>query len=303
MDRKIKSLSVYQKNLVLKSSEDDAVEGEEYLITRSTYEPVKGRLLEETQYSQDRQAEQITRNGYDDQGFLTSEELLDGAGNELEKRSFEPDDQGRIAREFIHYADGTADRIEYVYDEKGRVVKKEHFDDEGEHENTEVFTYEGDMVVREAMTDAEGELLSETVYTYREDGQLEELLVNKPEEETWFRKVYRYDETGAREAVTTFNRDEEPVERVLFEYDDHGRPIQVVEENRKQKNTLHMEYNEQGDIVFQEEYDVNGELVNRIERNYSADGLLLESRVLLRDFQRGVSRNYVVRNEYSFFES
>ncbi|MEE4178575.1 MAG: hypothetical protein V2I46_13800 [Bacteroides sp.] len=303
MDKKIKSLSVYQKNLVLKSSGDDALQSEEYLITQSIYEPMFGKLAEETQYNPDGQVEQVMRYGYDDKGFLISEELLDGDGNVLEKRSFEADEQGRIAREFIHYADDTADRIEYSYDEQDRVVKKDRFDDDGDPETTERFEFDGDRIIRESVTDADGEILSETVYKYRDDGQLEEMLVNKPEEETWFRKVYRYDEAGVREAVTTYNQDEEPVERVVFEHDEQGRPTKVVDENRRQKNTLHMEYNEHGEIVFQEEYDMNGELVNRIERTYAADGLLLESHVLVRNFQRNVSRNYTLRNEYSFYES
>lgn len=303
MDKKIKSLSVYQKNLVLKSSVDEELDSEEYLITQSIYEPAFGKLAEETQYNPEGEVEQVMRCSYDDKGFLVVEELLDGDGNVLEKRSFEPDGQGRIAREFIHYADDTADRIEYTYDEQGRVVNKERFDDDGDSETIEIFEFDGDRIIRECITDADEEILSETVYTYREDGQLEELLVNKPEEETWFRKVYRYNEAGVREAVTTYNQDEEPVERVVFEHDEHGRPNKVVDENRRQKNTLHMEYNNQGDIVFQEEYDMNGELVNRIERTYAADGLLLESHIQVRNFQRNVSRNYSLRNEYSFFES
>ena len=302
MSKKIKSLSVYQRNLVLKSSADETLENEEHLISRSIYESDFGKLAEETQFNQDGEVDQVMRYQYNDEGFLVSEELLDGEGEVLEKRSFEPDGQGRMAREFIHYADGTADRIEYAYDAQGHLVKKERFDDEGDPENLELFEFEGDRLVRESKTDADGELLAETLYTYREDGQTEEVIVNNPEEESWFRKVYRYTDAGLREAVTTYNRDEEPVERVLFEHDAHERPVKIVEENRRQKNTLNMEYNEQGDIVFQEEYDRNGELVNRIERTYAADGLLLKSQVLMRNFQRNISRNYVLRHEYSFFD-
>lgn len=302
MDKKIKSLSVYQKNLILKSSADDSPGSREYLLSRSLYEPVHGKLSEEAQFNPDGEMEQVMRYDYDANGFLTSEELVDGEGNVLEKRSFEPDEQGRIAREFIHYADGSADRIEYSWDEKGRVEKKERFDDEEELETTEVFEFEGDLIVREAVLGSDGEILSETLYSYLEDGQLEEMVVSKPEEDTWFRKMYRYNEAGVREAVTTYDQGGQPVERVVFEHDEHGRPVQVVEENRREKNTLHMEYNERGDIVFQEEYDLNGELTNRIERTYAADGLLLESHVVVRNLQRNVSRNYSLRHEYSFFE-
>lgn len=302
MDKKIKSLSVYQKNLVLKSSVDDALESEEYLLTHSVFEPSHGKLVEETQYHPEGHVDQVMRYGYDDQGFLVSEELLDGEGEVLEKRSFEPDQQGRTAREFIHYADGTADRIEYAYDAQNRVIKKRRFDDEGDPETTEVFEYGEDHILRETKTDAGGELLSETIYSYREDGQLEEMVVNQPEEDSWYRKVYRYTDSGLREAVTTYNQDEEPVERVVFEHDEHERPVKVVEENRRQKNTLNMEYNQRGDIIFQEEFDRNGELVNRIERTYAADGLLLESQVTIRNFQRNISRDYTLRHEYSFFE-
>jgi YD repeat-containing protein len=302
MDKKIKSLSVYRKNVVLKSSTDDALEDEEFLISESLFEPAFGKLVKETQYNGDGQVEQVMSYTYNEKGFLTGEELLDVDGSVLEKRSFEPDDQGRIAREFVHYADGSADRIEYAYDDAGRVVRKERYDDDDALESAENIVYEGEVVVCESVVDAEGEILSETLYIYDDNGRLAEIVSDNREEGLWFTKVYRYDDAGHRQAATTFNQEGEAVERILFENDEKGRPIQIVDENRRQRNTIRMAYDERGEIIFQEEHDLNGELVNSIERSYDADGRLLESHIVVRNRQRGISRNYSLRNEYNFFD-
>jgi YD repeat-containing protein len=302
MDKKIKSLSVYRKNVVLKSSADDALEDEAFLISESLYEPAFGKLVKETQYNGDGQVEQVMSYTYNEKGFLTGEELLDVDGSVLEKRSFEPDEQGRIAREFVHYADGSADRIEYAYDDAGRVVRKERYDDDNALESAENMIYEGEVVVRESIVDADDEILSETVYSYDENGRLAEIVSDNREEGLWFRKVYRYDDAGHRQAATTFNEEGEPVERILFEHDENGRPTLIVDENRRQKNTIRMTYDERGEIIFQDEHDLNGELVNSIERSYDANGRLMESHIVVRNMQRGISRNYSLRNEYSFFE-
>lgn len=301
MDKKIKSLSVYRKNLVLKSSAADEPVEEEFLVSESQYEPAFGKLVKETQFGEDGQVEQVMSYTYNENGFLTGEELLEADGSVLEKRSFEPDDQGRIATEFVHYADGSADRIAYVWDENGRVVKKERYDDDDELESAEIFEYDGPLLVSERSEDARGELLSQTLNTY-ENGMLTEVVSENHEEGLWYRKVYRYDESGHRQAATTYNQEGDPVERILFENDDQGRPLQIVDENRRQKNTLRLEYNERGDIIFQDEHDVNGELINSIERSYDELGRLLESHIVVRNLQRAISRSYTLRNEYSFFE-
>lgn len=302
MDKKIKSLSVYRKNLVLKSSADEEPSEEEFLISESQYEPAFGKLLKETQFGEDGQVEQVMSYTYNENGFLTGEELLEADGSVLERRTFEPDSKGRIANEFVHYADGSADRIAYTWDEKGRVIKKERYDDDDELESAEYFGYEGDLLISERSEDAQGELLSQTLNTWDEKGLLTEVVTDNREEDLWYRKVYRYDESGYRLAATTYNQEEEPVERILFENDDQGRPLQIIDENRRQKNTLRMEYNERGDIIFQDEHDVNGELINSIERSFDELGRLLESHIVVRNLQRGISRSYSLRNEYSFFE-
>jgi len=301
MDKKIKSLSVFRKNVLPKSPSTDDHEGE-FLVSESHYEPVYGRLVSETQFGADGIPEQIMKLEYNQNGFLTGEELFDSDGTTLEKKTWEPDAKGRIFREYVHYADGSADRIDYAYDEKGRIFKKERFDEDGELESAEHFEYENDHLIRETVLNAEGETSSETLYTYDENANLTEVMSDNPEEEIWFRKVYRYDEAGHRLSVTTFNREGDPVQRVSFENDEKGRPTQIIEENRRQKNTVQMEYDERGEILFQEEKDLNGEVTNRIERIFDQEGLLAESYILVRNFQRGISRNYTLRNKYTFFD-
>ncbi len=302
MDKKIKRLTVYRTNLVLNSAADDEPSLKEFIVSESHYEPVFGKLLKETQYNESGQVDQVMAYSYNENGFVTSEELLEADGSILEKKTWQPGTEGRIAREFVHYADGSADRIEYEYDEMGRVIKKVRFDEDDLIESVELFDYEADRLSREALLGSKGEMLAETIFTFNESGKVHELISNNAEEDIWVRKVYRYNEAGQPVSVTTFNKHGEPVARITYENDELGRPRQITEENRRQKNTVEMEYNERGEIIFQEEKDLNGEVTNRIERIYDSGGFLAESQILVRNFQQGISRQYTLRNEYFFFD-
>ena len=298
MEKKLKSLFIYKKNLLQKTGNEPQ---EELLLTENHYDS-NTNLIKEIQYGDIGQVEQLMLFEYDENGFIISEELRDASGEVLEKKTYEPDDKGRMACEFIHYADESADKIQYDYDAEGRLVSKKQYDDEGMLEWHSKLAYNGDKLISEITETADGGLVTENTYEYNEKGFLVVAFINNTEESLWLRKEFEYDEEGNKLAITTFNQDGQAVERIKLENDDKGRPIQVVEENRRQKNTQILEYDEKGEIIFQEEHDVNGELVGQIERTFNNDGFLVESKVLIRNLQHGLTRNYSLRHEYSFYQ-
>lgn len=301
-ERKIKRISVYRFNGPAEFPLGDEASGQGQLQRTTDFHPDWNKPLAETQYDSQGLIEQLTEYAYDARGFLVREILKESDGEVVEERSFEPDDRQRIKKEFRHYADGSYDVTEFFYDGEDRLVKKVLADDEGEVERVEEFAYKEDRIVLEKATDGEGSLLLEISYTYGDNGFLEEVHLNNPEEGEAFQKVHAYTPEGKRESTLVYDGEGELVERYLFELDEKGNPATVVEETRKKKNTIRMAYDSQGNVVFQEEHDLNGELVNRVERRFDGQGNLVESRVVMRNPRMGLLQEYSVRQQFEFFD-
>ncbi len=271
------------------------------LVSMTEYHQQFDKPILDIQYNQSGLPEQQTEYIYDGNGFLISEILREADGTVSEERSFQPDQQQRLCMEFRHYADGTFDTLEYAYDDKGRVIKKTLTDDEGVLESKEVFLYEHDRLISESVYDGDGELLSEVHFSYDEDGLLEEKVSDNLEEETYVRLDYLYNEDGVREAILAYDKQGELVERHMFTMDSEGRPIRVVEENKQKKNTIDFTYDERGNVILHEERDIRGDLVNRMERIYDADGMADVSNIYAVSPMRGIVE-YSMKYRYEFYE-
>ncbi len=282
-------------------------EAEGRIVSETEYESRWGKVVRERQYNNEGLPEQETTYSYNADGFLVREVLKEGDGMVMEERSWEPDERQRIGVEYLHYADGSEDKVTHAYNSEGQLIRKLTEDADGDPEKLEVFEYEDGRLVREAVyedfddPDDPGEVVTEQLYTYDDDGRLIDKTDVDTMEDFHQRRVNEYDERGHRVQVTVFDKNDEPVERIRLRPDEKGRPVEVVEENRKKKNTTHMRYDAHGNVVFQEEYDMNGQLVSKVERTWDDNGLLLESRVTVNGPVQGVARHYVVRQEYEFF--
>lgn len=303
MDKKFKSISVFRKNLIYNTLGELDSNQPEYLVSESIFELPHGKLVKETHWSADGHLEQAMVYKYTSEGFLLSEELLDHDESVLEKRTFEPDANNRIACEMLHYADGSADLIKFFRDSQNRVIRKEYYAEDDFLEVVETLKYEEERLIKELKTDNEGNLISESDYTYNEKGKLIEAVVNNPEEEYWLRKIYAYDDQGVLTTVTSYNQANTPMERFSYFNDKKGRPVKITEENKRHMITTEIEYNDKGEIVFQAELDQQGQLIKQLEKNYDESGLLTETQLLVRDFNTGVSRSYCLTNRYIPFEN
>ncbi len=308
MSQKVKSLKVIRKPIPLSDTGAGhaSADQEEVVVSETEYHPEWEKVILERQYAADGTLEQETAYEYDKNGFLIRETLREGDGTVMEEKSFEPDEKQRIAREFLHYADGSKDTITYRYDAQGRLVEKRSEDEDGDLEQLEIFEYRNGHMVRKAVFDEEpagedeSEPAEEIRYTVDDAGRMLEEEICNHTDGYYRHKVHVYNDNGHRIAVKVYDEEEELVERVLMEPDEEGRPVRLVEENRKKKNTLNLRYNNKGDIVYQEEYDLKGNLLNTVSREYDEKGRLLSSEVEIRMPLQGPPRRYVVEHRYIF---
>ncbi len=297
MTKKIKSITVYRQNANGPSLESD----QEVLMSKEVYHPDFDKPVLQEQYGMDGALEQITVSEYDEKGFLIREVLKEADGSIMEEKSFEPDDKMRVAHKHLHYADGSRDTTTFTYDDNGKIVRKQTADSDGDIEEVSEMSYQEGQLVHQVVKDFDDEVIEEHRYIY-EDGLLQEAHHFSAQENSSQKRVYDYNEKGHRQSVLVYDEEDNLVERFLFDNDDEGRPVKIIEENRQKKNTTHMRYEKQGNVGFQETYDLKGNLVSRIERVYSEDGRLLESRIETTLPAMGVQQNYIVKQQYEFFK-
>jgi YD repeat-containing protein len=296
--QKIKENLVFRKELVLKDTTAEHLEEREYLLSKTCYDE-NGNLISETQYDSSENIMQETVYTYNEKGRLVEEILRDSEGFDVEHKSFELDESGKIIREFRHYMDEPYDTIEYVYD-GDLIIKKESIDFDGEAENTEEFVYRDGLLIENILKDQDSEIISLKQWVYDEKKNIIELKEIDFSQGVETRTEYEYYDSGNKKAVLVFDVADELIERTLITENEKGQIIRVVEENTRKKNTTNMVYDDKGNVVYQEEFDRNGELISKIKREYNEDNMIVESEVYVNGMGRGLSRNYTLRQEYTF---
>jgi len=290
---KISRITVFRKDLIPSSGQD------EYLYTDSKFDPDTGLLIEEIRYTPDGQVEEAAKREYNSKGLLTLSELTDGEGIIIEKRTFETDAQGRTIREFIHYFDETTDRIENTLDDEGRLVRRELFDESDQIETLEIFQFNGDKLTRQAELESNGEVIKEKLFSYSEKGLLDEEILIDNAEGLYVKKEFYHNQDDKVEEIMLYDKAGEPIERYIYSYDEEGRPMIVIEETKSQKNSTTFHYNENGEVILEEETDHKGNLVKKVERSYNENGLISETKVLTNNIAYGIIRSYVLTSNYS----
>ncbi len=298
--QKIMESLVYKKDLVLKSSSDQELEEHEYLFSKTLYNK-DGKVIGEKQYDAKGELVQDYIYTYNDNGHLIEEKLQEADGFIAVHKSFEVDDKGRILKEYRHYLDESFDTIVYHYDGNGKLIKKETFDPDNDLETIEEFSYEGDKIIRYLVSGADEEVLSEKKTTYDEKGNPVETEEYDGSVGESVKTVTEYHSSGNKKEVLSYNSSGQLFEKVTLKEDAKGRIIQVVEESTTRKNTLNFTHDDQGNVIYQDEFDRNGEMIGKVSRVYDENNKLVSSNVFIHGGGRGLSRNYTLRQEYIFY--
>lgn len=297
---KIKSISLYKYDYVLKDIHSEEFELQGGIYNKTTYDP-DGRTLSEIKYDAQGGIEQHYGYVYNEKGDKIADRSWDENGELIDDMEYDVDADGRVKFAYKNYLDGSQDTVTYLYDEEGRLTGKEVRSDEDELEMTESYTYDGDHVILHETKNQENEVVYRNEKAYDEDG-------NVLEEKTWMaetdqtnRVVNLYDDNGNLQSVISYNDTGDIISKVNYERKD-DRIVGVREESAERTVLTHLEYDEHGNPVVQEEKNEQGELYSRIERKFDEDGNVTESEAIIDTHGMGRNQHYVLKYAYEFHD-
>jgi YD repeat-containing protein len=297
MSKKIKTLKIFRIDH-LPGAELPDLEKFGILQTLEKYDE-NGHLLLETGFTRDGEISDKTDYSYDEKGRVSESRIFGEDDEVLEHTEVFRDKDGRILKEIVHYLDGSDDIRTYFYDDTGNLTGLEVHDDEDELDFSERYFYEGGQLVKIERYDEEGEVIFYQQDTYQ-DGTLAQRKIWSSEEEEPFTLVTDFTPQGTREREIRYDSREKVVERNIYEADENGRVIKYTEENRQKKNTTEVEYDGAGQVIYQKETDLNGELNHEIFRKYDEEGRLISTTAEIVQKNSGEKRAYTLVYQYEF---
>jgi antitoxin component YwqK of YwqJK toxin-antitoxin module len=297
MKRIVKQRSVFKINVPPEGEFEDYLNGNRLDYGKTVFDE-NGNLIEEIKCDDGGHIIGVMKYTYNNKHQLIEEETMNELGEMEEKITYEPDDNGNILKQHIHYMDETCDTLTYEY-ENDKLVRKVLTTDEGEVESEEIFVYNGDQLISEKKTE-EGETVLKNVFTYDDQGNVVSAEVENNDET--YTLENEYDEKGHR--IKTLKRDEEGklLEKSLMKYDDAGNLIEIIEEDRFKKNTILIIYDENNNAIGQKEFNRHGLPNHEVERFYDGDGNVLQVRASIAGNDRQPAMKYILVYEYDFRE-
>ena len=269
---------------------------EKEFIFQSTQFDESGYPIEVISYNTDGSVEHKFQYQYNSEGKVIDEILLETDDEVTQHRSMEYNAQGYLAKEYVHYLDGTADQLIYTYDEQGRLISRRSIDSDGETGNYLVNVYEGDQLVSESEYDIAGEIITQRKIIYNESGKITEEVFRTPEEN--YHLLYSYDEKDNASVRRRYNEDKHLTERNTFTYDLEGRISELMEETSSGIEITFTAYDSAGNIILQEDKTEAGELLSSIERTYDKSNRQLTTSVHTQRPGQQLPQNYRIRLQY-----
>jgi len=297
---KIKTISLYKFDYVLKDMNSEEFELKGGIYNKSTYD-LEGRTLSEIKYDVSGGVEQHYGYAYNEQGVKIADRSWDENGDLIDDMEYDIDAEGKTLFAYKNYLDGSKDTISYRYNEAGKLIEKELRSDEDEVEMMETFAYDGDLQVLHETRGEDGELVFRQETTYNNDGEVLESTTWNAEANASSKVINEYNAEGQLTSVSSYTDAGELIFRASYERS--GEQIVRVKEESPEKTVLTMiEYDEKGNAIAQEDRLEDGKLSSRIERNFDDHGNITESEALIDAHGAGRNQHYVLKYEYEFHE-
>jgi hypothetical protein len=298
MEKKIRQINIYRRNLAVADPDDDDLNGE--VLINSVSSDKDGNETERIVYSAEGEPEERSVIIYVEGRPV--EEVLEMNGEHAERTTREFDADGRVVKEFRHYLDGEPDQISYEYDSDGHLIKRLLTDSDGEEGEKHLWIYKDSLLVREEAYNEYGDLESSKNYTYNDDKKPEEVVELNFTDGQEIRLVTLYNADGKVEAEKRYDAKGRLVARSVYSFDESGKNTVIEEESVRGKSIVTLNYDEAGNNTIQEETGVDGMVVTRIERNYNQDNHPVSTEVRMESVANRQGQHYRLRYEYLFYE-
>lgn len=301
MNKKIKSITAYHFDFVPADEEQEETQLDGYKTAMEEFDN-KSNLIKEVTFNQSEEIEQVYVYKYNEKGILTEEILYYDTDDVINRKTFSINEKGNKIKEIVYYSEDEYDTIIYHYDDKDKLIEKVHYSMDQEIETNEKFVYSNDNVIENSVYSGDNKLIYQKLFKYDEKSNEIEYSSNDLVENIVITKIHSYDEENRITETLTYNAKDQLTEKLLYEYNNDGKTAQITDETAFKKNTIKFSYDDMGNLICQEEFNRNNDLINKISRSYDENNLLLESDVVINNIKEGLTEHYLTKNEYEYFE-
>ncbi len=301
MKKKIRTITVTQSDYLVVHVNDEQPKIQSHINHYQEFD-LEGHLLKDARYNRNGELEEMYEYTFNTTGLPVTETYYLEENEAAETKSFEYNTAGKPIQVLKHYLDGSVDTTIYVYNDAGQLIRTERKDDEGETEQVEQLEWKNDRLSAEFVFDGNGNPLIRRSMQYDEKGNISELILWNADDETEVRTVNEYDENDYLVSVKRFNNDGELIDATIFQQDEEGNLVSFTENAEGPKIQSQVLYNDKRKPVREEEVTEEGDVLTRVERKYDEADRESETEVFIDGQGRSISRHYVLRYEYTFFE-
>jgi antitoxin component YwqK of YwqJK toxin-antitoxin module len=294
MSKKIKTVKIFRKELNDFESND-----KRGYLQNFTENDINGNVIREISYLPDGEIEEKYVNIYDEKGNLIEEINYFSEDEIAERKTYERDQNGRVTEAFIHYQDGTKDRIVHEYDQNGNLTRRATIDEDGETESEEIFEFSNGKLTAKEIREF-GEVVHREEFELNEAGKVALQTITEGEDDGT--TVNSFDENGNLVKHLRYNENDKLVVKAVYTFDEKGNLTGIVEETPYEKNISALEYDNNGNLISQIQTNKFDETNHTIKRKYNEQNDIIESTVFINMHGQDVDSEYTLFYEYEYFE-
>lgn len=293
---KVKKESATRYDYVLQDVNDEDVEIVSYPYLEKVFDE-NGNLLKEISYDNSGAIQEHFVYKYDDRNRRIEAVNYYDEEEVVETVRYYYGDVEEPVEAYRVFADGSEDSIIYSYDDEGRLLRKSTVNDEKEEEELEVWKFDDD---REVFYEKQeyGDPVFREIQEYDADGRpVVVKLWERLDDRTMIHKI-SYNSNGKKERIEKLNGEGKRISIIEIPAFKDDEPLEIVETTTSGKKRITFEYDDNGRVVLQQEYNEEEQLINTITRKYNEVGLIKETEV--DTDRRGVGMNIRYRIEYEY---
>ena len=297
MEKKIKSIELYQTNVITGETGEEELMMDAHLVNRTTYDE-DGNETERITYSPEGETEERIIVKYSNGHPI--EEILELEGELAEKTTREFDEAGTLLLEFRHYQDGEPDKISYTY-EDGKPVQKLVTDSDGDEGEKFLWHYKDGKLIKGVSYDEYGKIDLTREHSYNEAGHLEEITETRISPDDKIQLVSLFDDAGNLVQEKHYDRKGNLVSRTTTIIGDNDLPAQTENETIMGKTISVFIYDEKGNNTKLEQKTSEGEVFATIDRHFDEVGRVTGARVHMAPELNRPGQNYILAYKYEFY--